>query len=330
MRSVRVRLPKKADMVRPSPILICVAVVLSMCPMLAGRAEAHDDSTPVAVSTAFSDLLSNPASRIASGPETDAPTPIPLETLQTVWGLVEIRGFPSADRIAPNGRTFRPLFLLGNDFNLMVWRTQGVYLYAHQGLWGQKAAPGITNAAQGAFDFSKREFVFDVGAAWNYTGAWEVRSFAYSSNNLNRGYSFTHPSGFKDGVGFENRYYLSETYARLGTTGFDIARATFVSLGYYATKTMADAAGRDFKPGLFARAYLTYDVWGPQYYLFADVKYTASKSSRPTLVQVDAGIAARPFDSAPRLELRAGTLDAFDPKGSDRDVGFYLSVRYGY
>src|SRR5262249_29422375 len=158
--------------------------------------------------------------------------------------------------VAPNGLEFKPLFALDVNLNLWLWREQRVYLFSDTRFWGQKPAPGITNASQGAFDFSKREFDFDLGVAWNYYGTLEARTFAYSFNNLNRGTSEARPSGFNDGVGLENRWYVGGTYADLGQPGFDVARASFLSLGYYPTKDMTDLDGTLFKPGPFARAYL--------------------------------------------------------------------------
>src|SRR5208283_5132847 len=137
-----------------------------------------------------------------AGAETTACPPEELERDgPTVWGIAGIRGFPAAEQVAPNGLEFTPLFTLDLDFNLWLWRSQGVYLFTDSRFWAQKAAPGITNASQGAFDFSKREFDLTIGTAWNYCSSWEARVFAYSFNNINRGNSQVSPSGFDDGVG---------------------------------------------------------------------------------------------------------------------------------
>jgi hypothetical protein len=256
--------------------------------------------------------------------------PAAADTPQTVWGILDLRGFPLGEQVAPNGVEYKPLFLLDLDFNIMLWRQQRLYLFADSFFWGQKAAPGITNSSQGAFDFSKREFDLDLGAAWNYAGSWEARVFAYSLNNLNRGSSQTSPSGFNDGVGLENRYYLGETYDHLGTAAFDLSQATFLSVGFYPTKTMVDANGNQFKVGPFARAYLTYDVWGEQYYLYGDVQFIAARSFQPMLLNWDVGLAGRPFPSVPRLEFRVGTQDMLNLQGGDLETTAYLAVRYIY
>ena len=211
------------------------------------------------------------------------------------------------------------------NFNIMLWRK---CVTVRGFLWGQKPAPGITNPTQGSFDFSKREFDFDLGAAWNYAGSWEARFFGYSFNNLNRGNSLVSPAGFNDGVGLENRYYIGQTYADLGNSNFDQARATFVSVGYYPSKTLEDGLGNQFKPGAFVRTYLTYDLWGPQYYAYGDLQFIASRSFTPTLLNWDAGLAARPFSSLSRLEFRIGTLGMFTLHGGDAEKSMYLSMRY--
>jgi hypothetical protein len=302
-----------------STILVCL--ILTGCSNTLG----FIDQKP-----AMTDLSSSMP--IEQPPSVDAPCspPAPENRPQTVWGIAEFRGFPVAEEVAANGVEYDPIFMLGLDFNLMLWREQRVYLFADTSFWAQKAAAGITNSRQGSFDFSKRELDFNLGAAWNYAGPWEARLFGYSFNNLNRGSSLTSPTGFNDGIGLENRYYLGETYANLGTEAFDEARATFLSVGYYPSKSMVDGNGNQFKPGAFARAYLTYDLWGEQYYLFGDVQFITARSITPTLLNWDAGVAARPFASVPRLEFRAGSQDMLDLRGGDIETSAYLAVRYVY
>jgi hypothetical protein len=269
---------------------------------------------------------SKPVSLEPSVPDRfDAPA---NDALRTVWGIIDFRGFPVGDQMASNGVEFHQLFVMDLSFNIMLCREKGVYLFADSFFWGQKPAPGITNPTQGPFDFSKREFDFTLGAAWNYSGPWEARVFAYSFNNLNRGNSLTSPAGFNDGIGVENRYYIDPTYARLGTAEFDQARATFVSVGYYPSKTLEDGIGRQFKPGAFARAYLTFDLWGPRYYAYSDLTFTASRSFTPTILNWDAGLAMRPIHSLSRLEFRIGTLGMFTVQGGDSEKSLYVSVRY--
>jgi len=247
-----------------------------------------------------------------------------------VFGVFGLRGYFSGDHIASNGEEFHQLFSLDLDFNLWLWRQQGVYYFLETRFWGQKAAPGITNPSQGVFDFSKREFDLTTGVAWNYAGSWEARAFAYSYNNLNRGNSLTAPSGFNDGVGLENRWYINPVYQLLGTSDFDKARASFVSVGFYPTKDMVDGNGLQFKPGPFVRCYLTLELRGPMCYLFTDTQFIATRSFTSKILMTDTGIAVRPFQQVPRLEFRLGTEDTFDLQGSDLETGGYLSIRYVY
>jgi hypothetical protein len=243
------------------------------------------------------------------------------------WGLVGFRGFASGAQVAPNGVDFKPLFSLDLNFNLWLWKDQGLYAFSDLRFWGQRAAPGITNPTQGAFDFSKREFDFAAGVAWNYYGPLEARAFSYSDNNLNRGTSLARPAGFKDGVGLENRWYVGGSYGDLGLPGFDVARATFISVGYYPTKDMVDADGNGFKPGPFARAYLTYDLFGPSCYLFTDVQAVATQSFTPKLVNYDAGAAWRPFERLPLLEFRLGSEGVIDLRLREANLTFYGAAR---
>ena len=266
--------------------------------------------------------------RARTEPSPEPTTPGAGPQPQCVWGILDFRGFPIGDQMASNGVEFHQLFLLDLNFNIMLWREKRIYLFADSSFWGQKPAPGITNPTQGPFDFSKREFDFDLGAAWNYSGPWEGRVFAYSFNSLNRGNSLVSPAGFNDGVGLENRYYIGETYAHLGDSEFDQARATFLSAGYYPSKTMEDGTGAQFKPGGFVRTYLTYDLWGPRYYAYADCTFITSRSFTPTLLEWDAGLAARPFGSVPRLECRVGTLGMLTLRGGDVETSVYFSLRY--
>lgn len=256
------------------------------------------------------------------------PGSVASDPAYAVWGIVGLRGFPYGQVTASNGVEYNPLFSLDLDFNIWLWRAKRIYGYSNTRFWGQKAAPGVTNPHQGAFDFSKREFDFVGGVAWNYYGKWELRLLGYSFNNLNRGNSLVSPQGFNDGVGVENRYYLNPTYADLGTPAFDKARATFLSIGYYPSKSMVDGAGFEFTPGAFARAYVIYDLYGPKCYLFTDDTIISDRSFQPALFNTNSGIAYRPFNRVPRMELRLGSEDSVDILNADSETSAYLSLRY--
>jgi hypothetical protein len=245
------------------------------------------------------------------------------------WGIAGIRGFYAGTRTAPNGLPFDPVFSLDLDFNLWLWQRQGLYLFSQSVFWGQEPAPGVTNPDQ-KIDFSKREFDLNLGTAWNYAGPWEARLFTYSLSNFNRGFSYIVPSGFKDGVGLENRLYLGPAYAALGTSDFDAARANFLSIGYLPTKSLIGIAGDEFKPSAFAEAYLTQDLWSPAYYVYLDAKLTAQRRISPKLFDVDAGLAVRPFRRADRLEFRAGAATEWDLRDHIAHPLGYVGVRYVY
>jgi len=252
--------------------------------------------------------------------------PPPREVI--VWGYAGGRAYAFGDQIAPNGLEFKALFRLEMDFNVWLWSSGGLYLFADTQFWGQRATPGITNPGQGAFDFSKREFDLNAGLAWNFAGPFEARAFAYSFNN--RGDSTSRPTGYADGVGLENRYYLSDIYASLGTEAFDVSRATFLSVGYFPTKNMVDSRGEDFKPGPFARANLTLDLLSDKWYLFGDLTFIGTQSFTPKLLTLDAGLAFRPIAPVPRLEFRIGTSELFDLRNHDQETGLYGAVRINY
>jgi hypothetical protein len=247
-----------------------------------------------------------------------------------VWGVAGLRGFVLGDQIAPNGQEFKQLFSLDLNFNCWLWPEEGLYLFSDTSFWGQKPGTGITNPKQGVFDFSKREMDLDLGFAWNYRGPWEARVFAYSFNNLNRGQSLTKPSGYADGVGLENRYYIGAEYERLGTDTYDVTRANFLSAGFFPTKDMTDGSGQSFEPGPFARAYLTWDLLGERCYLFADSEFICTRSFTPKLLQYDAGVAARPFARAPRWEFRFGVEGLYDLQWRELEIGLYGAIRLSY
>lgn len=248
----------------------------------------------------------------------------------SVFGVVGFRGFADGSRMAPNGYEFTPIGDLALNFNLWLCRGHHFYAFSDTDFWLQKAAPGITNARQGAFDFSKREFDLSVGLAWNYWGAQEFRFSAYSLNNLNRGKYKAKPWGFADGTILENRWYLGDEYSRLGTPEYDIARANFITAGYFPTKELVDNLGERFKPGPFIRAYLTRNVFTHKSYLYTDTQLIGNRSFELALLQEDFGVALRPFDRANRLEFRLGGLVVADTQNGETDTSFYGQVRFVY
>jgi hypothetical protein len=127
----------------------------------------------------------------------------------------------------------------------------------------------------------------------------------------------------------ENRFYVDPIYHALGTSDYDQAKATFVSIGYFPTKSLTGADGLQFPPALFARAYLTWDVVKECCYVYADTTFITERAPfEAKLLNTDIGVALRPLQHVPRLECRAGCLDVWDLQvGTARAVG-YLSIRY--
>jgi len=258
------------------------------------------------------------------------PEPEVPSTGPATFGVAGIRVFADGNRMAPNGYEFTPIGDLTLNFNLWLLRKHHVYLFADTDFWMQKAAPGITNSRQGSFDFSKREFDYTLGLAWNYWGAQELRLSAYSLNNLNRGKYRNKPWGFADGTIIENRWYLGGEYSLLGTEDYDIARANFLAAGYMPTKELLDNMGERFKPGPFIRAYLTGNILSSRHYLYTDTQLIGNRSFELSLLQEDCGLAFRPFKQAPRAEFRFGVLVVADTQNSDTDASWYGQFRIVY
>lgn len=241
-----------------------------------------------------------------------------------VWGYLELPLYATGVREAPNGVSFNPLFALNGSFNIGLLPDKKLYLFSKTSIWMQRPGAGITNSAQGNFDFSKREFDFDAGIAWNYYKSLEFRLSGYAMNNLNRGLSLATPAGFKDGVLIENRYYFGSA------DPYDIGRLDFLSLGYYPAKSMVGGNGEEFHPGLFARAHLSYGLPFWHSYLYGDASYTAQRAVVPRLLELNTGVALRPFERLQCLEFRVGsnlTADVHDRV--TRDL-IYGSVRLNY
>jgi hypothetical protein len=236
-----------------------------------------------------------------------------------IWGIAEIDGY-LGQRMAPNGLLYHPDYGVTLDFNIWVWSAMGLYVYDESLFW-----MGTTHE----LNFTKRELDLNVGVAWNYYGRLEARVYGYSDNNLNRGISQAQSAGYDDGFGLENRFYLNPIYDALGTSEYDQAKATFVSLGYLPTKTLTGADGLQFYPVLYARAYLTCDVVKDSCYVYADATLiTERQPFNAKLLNTDIGAALRPLPHVPRLEFRAGCLDVWDLQvGNARPVG-YMSIRY--
>jgi len=223
-----------------------------------------------------------------------------------VWGFAGVDVFASGKKMAPNGQTYYPLGSLFADLNIGFLPQKRLYLFTHGEFWAQKPTSGVTNGDQGNFDFSKRQVDLSIGGAWRYYGPLEIRAFAFSYNNLNRGFDLNVPEGYNDGVGVENRYYIFKSNA------YDLPRLNFLSIGYMPSKEITGQDGIFFKPGLFARAYLTYEFVPLKYYVYADTELICQSAVNPRLLYLDDGFAARPFNRLNGLEFRVGVNNTID------------------
>lgn len=216
-----------------------------------------------------------------------------IPILPWIWGGVGARAIPTGQKMAPNGVMFQPVFSLDLELNIALCQNREVYIFTSSRFWGQKAAPGITNKKQGAFDFSKREFDFTVGLAWNYWRTLEARVFAYSYNNLNRGNSLARPYGYNDGVALENRWYYLD--------------GNFLGAGYAPTKELIGNNGEKFAPSWF----FTSSIWVPLFWETQQVYWSSSligqSEGAARMFYHDVGYACIPFKCLPRLEFRTGT-----------------------
>src|SRR4051812_10146601 len=228
-----------------------------------------------------------------------------------IWGDLGVRGYATGDRVAPNGVEFEPLFDIKLDLNIGLLPHKKLYAVLDADFWGQRSAPGVTNSNYGDYDFSKREYDISFGLAWNVFDRFELRGSLFTSDNLNRGRSETVAADYQNGGLFEARYYLGHN----NTDMYDTGRLSFVSLGYYPGVNLIGGAGREFRAGLFAEAYLALDIPVLRSYVYVDVKAIGQDAVDVRLITVDGGIGIRPFPALPNLELRFG--DAFNADIND-------------
>jgi hypothetical protein len=314
-------------MVRAVP-LACLLALLAAKPLVAWEAADHE---PIA--RAGPDCQPCPVPGDIGAPEAPAlcgldDGPASTAPWQPAWGLAELRIFGAGPKVAPNGETYHPSFSIDLDFNLWLWRRQRLYLFGDFRFWGQRPENGVTNGRDGGLGFSKRQFDLLGGPAWNYAGPWELRVYGYSMNNLNRGRDLATPYGVNDGFAVENRYYLSAEYDKLGQPGYDITRATFVSIGYLPTKERVGNDGEKFKPGLLLRAYLTHDLGDWPAYAYGDASFLTERSMHPKLLLFDLGVAVRPLRSWRQWELRLGVENTADFELRSVLNLWYGSLRY--
>ncbi len=158
-----------------------------------------------------------------------------------LWGDLGFGFYPTnSEKVAPNGTVYKPMFRILFDLNV---GDEESYLFANSAYYAEKPNPGVTtNKSQGEFDFTKRQYDFNIGYAFAVTRRLESRFWLYSMSNINRGDSKVEPSGFKDGFIGALRYSAEEFSPVQG----------YASVGYYFTKDVADTNGDAYSPGLFA------------------------------------------------------------------------------
>ena len=163
----------------------------------------------------------------------------------TFWGDVGMGAYPGQSyKVAPNGLTYKPMFRIVADINV---GNPNTYVFAKSAYYAEKPQPGVTtNKSQGQFDFTKRQYDFDLGLAHTILPQTELRFWAYSQSNINRGNDLNEPYGFKDGAVVAARHYLANTLWQGQWEG-----------GYYLTKELADNDGNAYQPGLFGEATLS-------------------------------------------------------------------------
>jgi hypothetical protein len=157
-----------------------------------------------------------------------------------MWGNVGLGLYPtSSQKVAPNGLVYEPMFRLIGDVNV---GSRDLYLFANSAYYTEKPKPGVTtNSSQGSFDFTKRQYDFNIGGAFATGENTEARFWAYSESNINRGIDQNKPSGYKDGFVGSLRYYFADEVVTRG----------YVGAGYYFTKELVDTSGQPYTPSFF-------------------------------------------------------------------------------
>jgi hypothetical protein len=94
------------------------------------------------------------------------------------------------------------------------------------------------------------------------------------------------------------------------------------------SKELVGNDGQLFKPGLFLRAYLTYDLGDWPAYAFGDATYISERSLEPKLLLFDVGVAARPFHACRQWEFRLGVENTADFHVGNVQNLWYGSIRF--
>ncbi len=231
-----------------------------------------------------------------------------LAPLKLVWGGIGLRIIPTGTKMAPNGVGYDPLFTVDIELNIYLSKSRDIYLFTQSRFWAQKSGKGVTNPHQGSLDFSKRQYDLSGGFAWDYWKNLEARIFAYSYNNLNRGDSYSSPSGYKDGVGLSNRFYYHGT--------------NFFGAGYLPSKNLIGNNGKKFKPSWFMENSIAIPIHDPRYKVYCGSSLIGERSGKARLFYNDIGVGAAFFSKIPALEFRTGAEITTDFI-ANKTLGFY-------
>ncbi len=157
-----------------------------------------------------------------------------------MWGDVGFGFYPTnSQKVAPNGLVYAPMFRLIGDISV---GSRDLYLFVTSAYYTEKPTPGeTTNKSQGSFDFTKRQYDFNIGGAFATGEDTEIRFWAYSQSNINRGRDLNKPFGYKDGFASSVRYYLADEVVTHG----------YMGVGYYFTKELVDTNGDAYTPSFF-------------------------------------------------------------------------------
>jgi len=263
--------------------------------------------------------------RIGFGLGSSSPSPSePSVSWPETWGVVGLPVYAAGNRMGPNGVSYRAIFAVTEDLNLGLLPKKQLYIFSEGDFWAQHSNP--QQVTQGSFGFSKRELDSELGLAWNYFDSFELRGSGYALNNLNRGVSSNNGTGGKEGIKLEDRYYFPTSNL------YDVGRASFLGLGYIPTEDLVGGDGASFRPGLFARSYLTGDLpisWLASY-LYAGQQITARSAASPRLIDTDLGWAVRPLARYQNLELRIGYDLVTDVHAHTARNVIYAAVRLGF
>ncbi len=247
----------------------------------------------------------------------------PAKKAKQAWGDIDMPFSFDGEHMAPNGVKFKTLFAAKLDVNYELMPDKELYIFTDTTLWAEHSAAGVTNKAQGGLDFSKREYDLDYGLAWNPAERFELRGSAYAMSNLNRGNSLADSSGGDNGGKVELRRYFGDA------DPYDVGRLSFLSIGDMAGHLIG-FNGQQFHPGLFARAYATYDIPAIRSYIYADGRFTAQDAVTPRLLELDGGLAIRPFMDHPHFEVRLGDDVIKDVRDSTVINTVYGSLRLNF